>query len=186
MTNLLEALGVIALIGLIVALAFPSVFLGGEKAEVVYIGNLMKADLAQAAQESIINQSDLSVDFAADGYSLKIGEVSIDRRFNKYQFSFAVAGEEESDTESAEDMDGKSSKDTKSADSTDQESKNSENEETGLTEDAEDDSAEEGTTLKFAPSGLCSGISLGWTTAHFSGNLTVDQQGTVKWSYGQK
>lgn len=185
MTNLLEALAVISLIGLMIALVYPSVYLGGEKAEVVYIGNLIKADLTQASQESIINQSDLSVNFAADGYSFHIGDVNIERRFNKYQFAFTVSQEEESDTESSRDLNDNGSKDSKSRNSVDQESISS-SEETDLKGDTEDDSSENGTILKFSPVGGCTGTALSWTTVHFSGNLAVDQQGTVKWSYGQK
>jgi type II secretory pathway pseudopilin PulG len=184
MTSLLEVLAVIVLIGFMMTLAYPNFYLGEEKSELLHIGRLIKADLEQAAEDALINHSETVVAFTPDGYHFNLGDVNVDRRFNRIKFAIAFEEEKEPGTEADQDSGTEGSKDTEAG--TSGESQNLEGETSGGSQEAEGEDSLSGSEVKFSPNGDCSGLTLAWEAPHFSGSLSIDSKGTVEWNYAQK
>ena len=95
--TLLEILAVLTLIGLIVAFAYPRVFLADEKVALKLSGDLLASDFRQLKEAAALNQAETKIYFTEHSYYFKVGEVELERVFSEAPIIFAVPKPESSD-----------------------------------------------------------------------------------------
>ena len=95
--TLLEILAVLTLIGLIVAFAYPRVFLADEKVALKLSADLLTSDLRQLKEAAAFNQTETKLYFTEHSYHFKVGEVELERKFNETRINFAIPKTETSD-----------------------------------------------------------------------------------------
>lgn len=199
--TLLEVVAVITLIGLIMALVYPSINLSVERVEIGYIGRLIKADFNQIKDESILDPAQgMIVTFRKDGYFFMIGEHVITRSFN-YQFTFALP-EPKADENSQAPTATKtpeptipsklSDKDMTTVDTVKTRTKDNQE----LKEEQHDDQGSSNDKTESSPDSydlnIMNGelakedLQLNWQTTHFRGSLVCKTDGTVVWNYEKK
>jgi type II secretion system protein H len=98
--TLLEILAVLTLIGLIVAFAYPRVFLADEKVALKLSGDLLASDLRQMKEAAAFNQTETKIYFTEHSYHFKVGEVELEREFSEAQIDFAFPKTENGDAPS--------------------------------------------------------------------------------------
>ncbi len=196
--TLIEILAVLTLIGILMAVVYPQLTNSPERNKIVYIGKLLKADLDLVREEAFSGKEELVVEFNTRGYHFRIGESQIVRVFMDYQFAFEITEPEES--EDAEKTGESSSSPEPSASPTpilislgspNDGSGTGDSQPAAEEEDMEDDfeaaEVEEPgpNELKFTSDGKCNSFEVAWRSQHYSGKLSVDQDGAVTWEYGK-
>lgn len=92
--TLLEVLGVLLLVGLVLTLARPEMFLTAERTRIRYAGELLQVDIKQLYTEAKAgNKAVLS--FTASGYDFWIGDTEIKRDYGNDGLTFRLQGESE-------------------------------------------------------------------------------------------
>jgi prepilin-type N-terminal cleavage/methylation domain-containing protein len=199
--TLLEVVAVITLIGLIMALVYPSINLSVERVEIGYIGRLIRADFNQIKDESILDPAQrMFVTFRKDGYFFMIGEHVITRSFN-YQFTFALP-EPKADENSQAPTATKTPESANPAKLFDKvmttvdtvKTRTKDNQE--LKEEQHDDQGSSDDKTESPPDSydlnIINGeltdenLQLKWQTTHFQGSLLCKKDETVVWNYGKK
>jgi prepilin-type N-terminal cleavage/methylation domain-containing protein len=204
--TLIEILAVLMLIGMLMMIVYPQFTNSPERNEVIYIGKLIKADLALVKEEAFSGKEELAIEFINQGYNFQIGDARITRNFNDYQFSFIVPELKETGDSGKKDQNATPEP---SITATPSPAPGTENLSIGasggsnagttpaeLSEDNEEDSNTDSkeaqdeeskpNELIFSSDGKCNALELTWQTMHFSGTLKVDQDGVVTWTYAQK
>jgi type II secretory pathway pseudopilin PulG len=162
--TLLEILGVILLIGLMLALAQPEIFQVEEKHQVRYAGKLLLADL-ERVQAEVKAGNAVRIKINPNGYGFSLGEnvISRDYRVNGLTFKAEGAGVVPSSTVSASANDA-------GVDGT---------AETTGGADAE-------TELCFTPDSAGPVATIHWQSKHYQGVLTLKADNAASWDYHAK
>ncbi len=86
--TLIELLGVITLLGLVVMITYPSIYLRNEKSWLQYVGKLVRVDLTRAREAALLTSSPCQIEFFTTGYQFTIENNSIKREFASFDFAF--------------------------------------------------------------------------------------------------
>lgn len=95
--TLLEVLGVLLLIGLVLTLACPEMFLTAERTRIRYAGELLQVDIKQLYTEAKAGNKAV-LRFTASGYDFWIGDTEIKRDYGNDGLTFRLPADNEEET----------------------------------------------------------------------------------------
>ncbi len=167
--TLLEVLVIIVLLAVVFGMAYAGLTTGAEKTEVYSIGQLVAGDLQKVRDEALFNKQETIIEFLPDGYHYQIGASDINRSFKKFQFAFTIPEQIEEDKSEEDFVD--------EADNPGVTAGEEQNEESG---------EHPGNFVIFKEDGNTEETKFDWQTSHFKGDLTINQNGTVRWRYERK
>lgn len=161
--TLLEVLGVICLIGLVLALAQPQIFQVEEKHQVRYAGELLQTDLQRVRAEAKAGNA-VKLKINANGYCFPLGDTVITRDYRAHGLVFRV-GNNGVGVPATLAPERSQSKDVTG--------------ETTATVTGESE-------LSFTPEGSGPLTTISWESKHYQGALKLEADGAVSWRYHVK
>ncbi|NLY74818.1 MAG: hypothetical protein GX075_05905 [Firmicutes bacterium] len=186
--TLFEVLAVLILIAAVGLLVFPGFQGGEEKVYLNQIAGLMQADFQMARDEAICGKTEIVAAFTENGYRFEIGEIEIQRVFDRFDFRWDLPAEAELPDPSAPNETVSDVEQSEADDGYDNYGENEDNENGAEGGDALVLEAEKAVffELTFKSDGSYPETSLTCATRRYTGKFELKEDGSVIWNYAKK
>lgn len=190
--TLFEVLAVLILIAAVGLLVFPGFQGGEEKVYLNQIAGLVQADFQMARDEAICGKTEVVVAFTENGYRFEIGEIEIQRVFDRFDFRWNLPAEAELPDTSAPNEAATDVEQYEADDGYDDYGEDEDNEygaEGGdalVLEAEEEDRRAVFFELIFKSDGSYPETSLTCATRRYIGKMGLKEDGSVIWNYAKK
>ncbi len=172
--TLLEVLAVLILIAAVGLLVFPGFQGGEEKVYLNQIAKLVQADFQTARDEAIGGKTEIVVAFTENGYRFEIGEIEIQRLFDRFDFHWDLPADTLTSFETASDVDQYGADDEYG------------DGDAPVLEAEEEDRGAAFFELVFKSDGSYPETSLTLATRNYTGKFGLKEDGSVVWNYAKK